>query len=124
MEKIFCHRVTDIHDLVSKGEEARRAQRLCKEVGQVLVRTYKRNDDAKQFYQLPDEVVLAVDVTCTLMILRIVARVDCGLVVKRQVDWLGLTLLVPELFNKLSRYTASLAALWLRRPRLRSWREQ
>ena len=45
--------------------------------------TYKRNDDAKQFYQLPDEVVLAVDVTCTLMIFWIVARVDCGLVVKR-----------------------------------------
>ena len=42
--------VTDIHDLVSKGEEARRAQRLCKEVSQVLVRTHKRNDDSTQFY--------------------------------------------------------------------------
>ena len=81
-KKLFCHKVTDIHDFVSTGEEARRAQRLCKEVGQVLVRTYKRNDDATQFYQLPDEVVLAVDVTCTLMIFWIVARVDCGLVVK------------------------------------------
>ena len=82
MEKIFCHSVTDIHDLVSKGEEARRAQRLCKEVGQVLVRTYKRNDDAKQFYQLPDEVVLAVDVAGTLMMFWIVTRVDCGLIGK------------------------------------------
>ena len=74
MEKVFCHiRVTDIHDLVSKGEEARRAQRLCKEVGQVLVRAHKRKDDSTQFYQFPDEVVLAVNVACTLMILRIVA---------------------------------------------------
>ena len=85
MEKVFCHRVTDIHDLVSKGEEARRAQRLCKEVGQVLVRTHKGNDNSTQFYQLLDEVVLAVDVACTLMMfwIVIVARVDCGLVVKR-----------------------------------------
>ena len=83
MEKLFCHRVTDIHDLVSKGEEARRAQRLCKEVGQVLVRTHKGNDDSTLFYQFLDEVVLAVDVACTLMMFSIVARVDCGLVVER-----------------------------------------
>ena len=83
MEKLFCHRVTDIHDLVSKGEEARRAQRLCKEVGQVLVRTHKGNDDSTLFYQFLDEVVLAVDVTCALMMFSIVARVDCGLVVER-----------------------------------------
>ena len=83
MEKLFCHRVTDIHDLASKGEEARRAQRLCKEVGQVLVRTHKGNDDSTQFYQLLDEVVLAVDVACTLMMFCIVARIDCGLVLKR-----------------------------------------
>jgi len=77
--------VTDIHDLVSKGEEARRAQRLCKEVGQVLVRTHKGNDDSTLFYQLQflDEVVFAVDVACTLMMFSIVARVDCGLVVER-----------------------------------------
>ena len=83
MEKLFRHRVTDIHDLVSKGEEARRAQRLCKEVGQVLVRTHKGNDDSTLFYQFLDEVVLAVDVTCALMMFSIVARVDCGLVVER-----------------------------------------
>ena len=83
MEKLFCHRVTDIHDLVSKGEEARRAQRLCKEVGLVLVRTHKGNDDSTLFYQFLDEVVLAVDVACTLMMFSIVARVDCGLVVER-----------------------------------------
>ena len=83
MEKLFRHRVTDIHDLVSKGEEARRAQRLCKEVGQVLVRTHKGNDDSTLFYQFLDEVVLAVDVACTLMMFSIVARVDCGLVVER-----------------------------------------
>ena len=82
MEKLFCHRVTDIHDLASKGEEARRAQRLCEEVGQVLVRTHKGNDDSTLFHQLLDEVVLAVDVARTLMIFWIVARVDCGLVVK------------------------------------------
>ena len=82
MEKLFCHGVTDIHDLVSKGEEARRAQRLCEEVGQVLVRTHKGNDDSTLFHQLLDEVVLAVDVARTLMIFWIVARVDCGLVVK------------------------------------------
>ena len=82
MEKLFCHRVTDIHDLVSKGEEARRAQRLYKEVRQVLVRTHKGNDDSTLFYQLLDEVVLAVDVARTLMMFWIVARVDCGLVVK------------------------------------------
>ena len=75
--------MTDIHDLVSKGEEARRAQRLCKEVGQVLVRTHKGNDDSTLFYQFLDEVVLAVDVACTLMMFSIVARVDCGLVVER-----------------------------------------
>ena len=74
--------MTDIHDLVSKGEEARRAQRLRKEVGQVLVRTHKGNDDSTLFYQFLDEVVLAVDVACTLMMFSIVARVDCGLVVK------------------------------------------
>ena len=83
MEKLFCHRVTDIHDLVSKGEEAHRAQRLCKEVGQVLVRAHKRNDDSTQFYQFSDEVVFAVNVACTLMMFSIVARVDCGLVVER-----------------------------------------
>ena len=83
MEKLFRHRVTDIHNLVSKGEEARRAQRLCKEVGQVLVRTHKGNDDSTLFYQFLDEVVLAVDVACTLMMFSIVARVDCGLVVER-----------------------------------------
>ena len=81
-KKLFCHRVTDIHDFVSKGDEARRAQRLCKEVGQVLVRTHKGNDDSTLFYQLLDEVVLAVDVARTLMMFWIVARVDCGLVVK------------------------------------------
>ena len=74
--------MTDIHDFVSKGEEARRAQRLCKEVGQVLVRTHKGNDDPTLFYQLLDEVVLAVDVACTLMMFWIVAQVDCGLIVK------------------------------------------
>ena len=83
MEKLFRHRVTDIHDLVSKGEEARRAQRLCKEVGQVLVRTHKGKDDSTLFYQFLDEVVLAVNVACTLMMFSIVARVDCGLVVER-----------------------------------------
>ena len=75
--------MTDIHDLVSKGEEARRAQRLCKEVGQVLVRTHKGDDDPTLFYQFLDEVVLAVNVACALMMFSIVARVDRGLVVER-----------------------------------------
>ena len=43
--------MTDIHDLVSKREEARGAQRFgSKEVGQVLVRAHKRNGDSTHFY--------------------------------------------------------------------------
>ena len=60
---------------------------------------------------IPDEVVLVVNVACTLVILRIVARVDGGLIVKRQVDWLGLNLLVPELFNKIVKVHCFLGCL-------------
>ena len=111
MEKLFCHRMTDIHDLVSKRQEARGAQRFSKEVGQVLVQAHKRNDDSTHFYQFSDEVVFAFNMARTVMILRIVARVDGGLVVKRQVDWLGLNLLVPELFNKIVKVHCFLGCL-------------
>ena len=70
--------------MILSRREKKRAGRsgFFKEVGQVLVRTHKGNDASTLFYQLLDEVVLAVDVACTLMMFWIVARVDCGLVVK------------------------------------------